>query len=147
VSYTAILQAFDRSKNPKLPGKSRIKDHGGWVDLLSFSWATSAGSTISRTLSCVYSDAQNVSRELFDACATGTPFDTMVLKIFRDGDGGSQWIFQQELRQATISSIQSSGGDNSTTQMSIDFVSQVVVYRQQEKKNVDFQDGWSADAE
>src|SRR3954464_7456001 len=81
VSYTAIIQAFDRNKSPKLPGKSTIKDHGGWVDLLSFSWATSAGSTTSRTLSCVYSDAQNVSRELFDACATGTPFDTMVLKI------------------------------------------------------------------
>ena len=126
-AYDAFLQFGD------IKGESTDKAHKDWIEISSFQWGTTRGMTgPTRGVASRESSAPSVgeivvtkrtdvaSPKLSQACATGKHYPKVVIAVRRPG--GTFDFLTMTLRNLVVSSFHaSSGGDNPTESVTLNF--------------------------
>ena len=145
MSYSAVLQAFNRNNSPMFPGSSSLKDHNSWVELISYNYGiNSHGVQIGNpTVDSSFLVSDMLSGILATACASGTQYVRIMIKTFDTTDTGNAPYMQVELRKATLVSLQLSGRpEPQTARISISYTERVVIYRDAKSKNNQDSGAW-----
>jgi len=131
-----------------IEGESTDSNHSGWIEVLSFKAGVSqkvsatpssaGGASAERTDIAPFAFAKLVdtaSPKLFQACAAGTHFDTIIIGLYRAGSGEKVKFMEYKLSNCILSEVNTvGGGDFPAETISIDFGRIRITYVKQNRQ-------------
>ena len=102
---------------PNIPGSSTLRDHSGWIDVLSFAGSAVAPTSVSGAPPCqmvVQKPLDIASPHLWVATVTGQIFGTNTpirIQLIKPGPGSPFVLYDIQLENAQFTSIGDSGSN------------------------------------
>lgn len=131
-----------------IEGESSDSKHSGWIEALSYKAGVSqkvsvtpssaGGASAERADIAPFAFSKLVdtaSPKLFQACAAGTHFDTIIIALYRAGGGEKVKFMEYKLSNCLLSEVNTvSGGDFPVEHISIDFGKIIITYVKQNRQ-------------
>jgi type VI protein secretion system component Hcp len=99
---------------PNIPGSSTLRDHSGWIDVLSFAGSAVAPTSVSGAPPCqmvVQKPLDIASPHLWVATVTGQLFTTIRIQLIEGTTGIPFVLYDIQLENAQFTSIGDSGSN------------------------------------